>query len=246
MYPLTQQFLSLPEIARHWARDLPQRPPVQEIFQTFLNALWRGELREFGSVDHPVRERLLRTLAVSSPHPGILIYDNPEGLPPIACPLPDGGLAVDMRKRIYLPLDPAMWTLEVISNAFAVLVESKMEDYSEAFSLVLHSVEVSKGDFAAFCDALGYERPAFWFGAGIEKKSKSFGGRPSVMRQIEAEMRRRAAERQLAPKLREEAEALNKWAEFHIDKTEQIPTARAIENALRDIYWDLRRQAIKP
>src|SRR5262249_47724076 len=141
-----------------------------------------------------------------------------------------------MRKRIYLPHDPTKWTPEVISKAVAVLAECQIGDYGESFALSLLNVSVSKEDFAAFCDVNSYERPAFWFSTRTEKRSKGFGGGPTIMRRIEAEMLRRANLGQLAPKLREEAEALHKWADLHIDKTQQIPTPRAIENALRDAY----------
>jgi hypothetical protein len=164
MFPLTQKFLDLHEIAKHWARDLPQRPSVGEAFQMLLNAFWKGDLWELESGARTEHERFLRILADSQPHPGILVYNNPENLPRVSRPMPDGGVVVDIRNRIYLPRDHAMWTPEVISNALAVLTECKMEDYSEAFALAINGAAVSKEDFAAFCDARGYPRPAFWFG----------------------------------------------------------------------------------
>lgn len=61
------------------------------------------------------------------------------------------------------------------------------------------------------------------------------------MRPIEAEMRRRALVGSLEPKLSKEAQALHAWAKRHIDPSKQIPTPRAIENALRGVYREKRR-----
>jgi hypothetical protein len=44
----------------------------------------------------------------------------------------------------------------------------------------------------------------------------------------------------LAPKLREEATALQNWAETNIDAEKQLPRVASIENALRELYNELR------
>jgi len=71
MYPLAEESLTLLEIARHWGRDLPQRPPQEEVLQTLLSAMWTGELT-LGPSDRSTHQRLLRILAHMA-HPGILI-----------------------------------------------------------------------------------------------------------------------------------------------------------------------------
>jgi len=48
MYPLADQFLSIHEIARHWSRDLPQRPLWEEDFNTLLTAVWNGACQRPG------------------------------------------------------------------------------------------------------------------------------------------------------------------------------------------------------
>ena len=44
MYPLSEKALPLGEIATHWARDLPQRPPWSEVLERLVASMWRGEL----------------------------------------------------------------------------------------------------------------------------------------------------------------------------------------------------------
>jgi hypothetical protein len=247
MYPLAEESLTLFEIARHWGRDLPQRPPREEVLQTLLDAMWKGELQAtLGPGDRSTHERLLRILADES-HPGMLIYDDPMSLPPNSSPTPDGGEVVDIRERIYLPRDTAAWTPEVISNACAALARCELDDYDDSIRTILASLEVTKDDFGMFCDARGYERPAFWFGRGNapDSKSASFPGRPSIMRAIETEMRRRANAGLLAPQLRDEAQALQDWAKYtHADQ--QVPGVGAIENALRSVYRQLRGAPGRP
>jgi len=156
---------------------------------------------------------------------------------------------VDIRERIYLPRDTAAWTPEVISDACAALAKCELEHYSNFIKTILGGLTVTQMDFGMFCDARSYEHPAFWFGRGKApaSKSASFPGRPSIMRAIETEMRRRANAGQLAPQLRDEARALQNWAKYtHTDQ--QVPGVGAIENALRSLYRRLggaRRPPIK-
>src|SRR5262249_31881769 len=248
MYPLAEESLTLLEIARHWARDLPQRPPWKEILHTLLDAMWKGELQAtLGPGDRSTHERLIRILATVESHPGILIYDDPINLPPIARPTPDGGAMVDIRNRIYLPRDAATWTPEVISDACAALAKCELDDYGDSIKPTLAGLNVTKENFGIFCDARGYERPAFWFGRGKAPtpKSASFPGRPSIMRAVETEMRRRANGGRFAPQLRDEARALQDWAE-HTHAEQQVPGVGAIENALRSVYRQLRGHAGRP
>ena len=240
MYPLAEESLTLLEIARHWGRDLPQRPPQEELLQTLLSAMWTSELT-LGPSDRSIHVRLLRILVDVESHPGMLIYDDPMSLPPNSSPTPDGGEVVDIRERIYLPRDIAAWTPEVISDACGALARCEFNDYGDSIRSIFASLEVTKEDFRMFCDARGYERPAFWFGRGKApgSKSASFPGRPSIMRAIETEMRRRANAGQLAPQLRDEAQALQDCAK-HTHADQQVPGVRAIENALRSVYRQLR------
>jgi hypothetical protein len=63
-------------------------------------------------------------------------------------------------------------------------------------------------------------------------------GRPSIMPEIEAEMRRRAAEEQLLGSLRAESEALAEWTRAnHPDRPP--PKARSIARQLASVYREL-------
>lgn len=64
-------------------------------------------------------------------------------------------------------------------------------------------------------------------------------GRPSVMKAIAEEMRRRAAAGEIARSLRHEAEALSEWAEKQFPH-ERIPKPKSIERSLSRIYRDLK------
>src|SRR5262249_24127962 len=137
MYPLTMEFLTLLEIATHWSRDLPQRPPRDELLQTLLDAMWKGQLQAtLGPSDRSTHERLLRILADES-HPGILIYDDRHELTASCPPTPNGGAVVDIRERIYLPRDTAAWTPEVISDACAALAKCELDHYSDFIKTIL-------------------------------------------------------------------------------------------------------------
>ena len=246
MYPLPQRRLSFNEIAKHWPRDLPQRPPWNEILKTLVDATWREELSVCDSRGNSiVRQQLLSKLKAAAPHPRILIFDSGDILPPLSIETFDGGCIVDIRKRVHLPNDATRWTPDIVSDACALLGTCGVGDYCDDFLLGITLLQIVKEEFGAFCDASGYERPAFWFGSptGMGNKARSFGGRPSVMRGIEAEMRRRANTESLAPTLREESKALRSWAETEIDAKKQIPQFAAIENALRDLYRELRQKA---
>jgi hypothetical protein len=65
-------------------------------------------------------------------------------------------------------------------------------------------------------------------------------GRPSIMRKIEAEMRRRAASGQIEESLRREAEVLATWAKRAFPD-EHIPAPRSIERRLGHVYRELNR-----
>jgi hypothetical protein len=250
MYPLIETSLTLLDLARHWRRSFPERPPADELTDRLLQAVWSGELLVCGEDGSVIpRERLLhmarQTGASGMPHPGILICDNPSDLPPEARNLPDGGAEVSLAHRLRLPTDPSRWTPEIVADAYALLASCRMRDFSPLIHPRFVSLRITRDAFGALCIGRGYELPGFWFPRGTADagQPKSYGGRPSVMRQIEAEMRRRAASGNLAPKLRHEAIALRDWATETIGPSQQIPTPRAIENALRETYNQLNAAA---
>jgi hypothetical protein len=64
-------------------------------------------------------------------------------------------------------------------------------------------------------------------------------GRPSIKGTLAAEMRRRAAAGELRPGIAEECRALEEWALANVHGV-TIPQPDSIEDALRDLYWELR------
>lgn len=71
------------------------------------------------------------------------------------------------------------------------------------------------------------------------RPARSRPGRPSMMPEIEAEMRRRAKSGQMAPSLRQEAKELAAWAEQEFQGGTG-PKARSIEKQLGSIYRELK------
>jgi len=68
-----------------------------------------------------------------------------------------------------------------------------------------------------------------------ERPVRSRPGRPSIMSEIEAEMRRRAEDDRLAPSMRQEAEVLASRARQNLHES-TVPKAKSIERALGPAY----------
>ena len=216
-----------------------------EIFQELLSAFWRGELALVGGNERQIiyPETFLKYIALKRDHPGFTLVDSPEMIPPKLTERLDGGVMIDLQTYIVLPSDHALWTSEIISAACDQLANLSLEHYHDLIQPAVFALRCTKQSLAGYCEGMGYDRPRFWFGETTRTRTrvKSFGGRPSVMRPIETEMRRRARAQLLAATLREEAKELRCWAEDKIDPQQQIPQVGAIENALRELYWELRR-----
>ena len=245
MYPLPNTALPLRDLAKHWRRHVEGRPPLEEILDTLVQAFWQRTLvlcRADG--ERVEREPLLQMLKAAAPHPRVLIYEDPGHPPSVKRELPDDGVTIDLRHQICLPPKASDWSDQLISEACSRLGACCWKDYSAAAQAGFIALQVSRDAFEALCLERGYERPPFWFGRESKgKASKSFGGRPSVMRQIKAEMSRRARDGSLEPTLTQEAQALLVWATNNIPTTEQIPTIRTIANGVRSEYWKLRHSS---
>jgi hypothetical protein len=90
----------------------------------------------------------------------------------------------------------------------------------------------------AFCEKQRWPLPQFWFQR--RQPARSFPGRPSIMGAIVQELRRRVEDRQLEDTLAMESRVLEAWAREHHPGL-QTPTAKAIENGIRNEYRVLRR-----
>jgi hypothetical protein len=242
MLPLRDRVLRLTQIADHWARELTQIRSQADIHAELLGAFWLGSLPAVVTEGGKPYDRanLLRVINLGrGEHPGFVLVENATSVPPAVQDQPGGGALVDLTTYIVLPSDEASWTKAIIAAACQQFARVPFEEFSPLVRPALYALSATKDTLGDFCDQRGYDRPRFWFSAG-DKRPRSFAGRPSVMRQIKAEMQRRAKAGQLAPKLREEATALHCWAEENISDGMQIPQVRAIENALRVEYGALR------
>jgi hypothetical protein len=76
-------------------------------------------------------------------------------------------------------------------------------------------------------------------GSNTAGKGSGFVGRPTSKHIVEAELRRRAQEGRLCETLAEETRELSDWLrKMHPD--ERPATAKAIENGLRHLFWELK------
>ena len=241
MIPLADNVLRLSEIAKYWARELGGIRTDSEIHAELLGAFWRGILPAITSAGGGRMDpkRMLHAINLSREHPGFVLVERAGSIPPSKEEQPDGGVVIDLTRYIVLPADPTMWSDEIITAACEQLAEVPFEGFNPLVLPGLYALSATKEATGDFCDQRGYARPRFWFGT-TPARPKSFGGRPSVMRQLEAEMRRRQEAGKLALTLHEEATALRKWAETNISGDVQIPQVRSIENALRSEYRRLR------
>jgi hypothetical protein len=156
----------------------------------------------------------------------------------------DGSVTVDIQTYILLPSDQSRWTDDIVATACDALAKLSWEDYHDLVKPGVNALRSTRQNLCRYCESAGYAIPRFWFGSppGKRDEFRSFGGRPSVMRQIEKEMRRRAVTGILAPTLRKEAKELRLWAEANIDAEKQIPRVAGIENALRQLYKELKAE----
>jgi hypothetical protein len=148
-------------------------------------------------------------------------------------------MIIDTTTYVVLPSDDSNWTDDIVETAYRELATMSFEDFHDLLKPGLRALSTTRDELGRYCAMKGYDLPRFWFRA-TKERPVSFGGRPSVMRQIRAEMARRAARHVLAPKLRDEVKALLIWADANIGKDRQLPKPPATENALRDDYNRLR------
>ena len=152
-------------MAKHWARDVPQRPPVQEVFAQLVASVWRGELDVVGSPGRPeVRRHLLEALVRLCDHPGVAIFPDAASVPDPITPQADGGALVDTRTFVFLPRDLASWDAKVAEAACAALALVDPETYSLEFRTVLRMRTISRVEFERYCLTKGFPLPPFWFG----------------------------------------------------------------------------------
>jgi hypothetical protein len=246
MLPIHENVLPLISIAEYWSVEVGGLPTSAETFQKLLAAFWRSRLVLVGGNGRKLinQATLLKLVARKRDHPGFELVENSEMVPSKIIES-EGLVMIDTKVYIILPSDHTRWTSDIISTACSQFANLSFEDYCESFQPGILALRCTKQSLADYCDGMSYDRPRFWFGdaASTQKNAKSFGGRPSVMRSIENQMRSRAQAKSLAPTLREEATALRAWADENINDNQQLPQVRSIENALRNEYKRLKQSS---
>ena len=240
MLPLSNDFLPLEQIAEFWSREHNGVRTSLEIYDELLSAFWKNDLIVYNrDGKSPVgRPAVLRVIRVSLEHRGFVLIESSDQIPVRATKHPDGSVSVDMTKYIVLPSDADLWTSDILETAYEILATRSLADFADLVRPGLLALSTSRQALASYCDRVPYAKPRFWYPRSDEMKS--FGGRPSIMRRIIAEMKRRAEEGLMAPKLREEARALRNWAEINSDSKVQLPQVGALENAIREPYNKLK------
>ena len=245
MLPIQENVLQLSWIAEYWSREIGGLRTSAEIHHELLAGFWRGKLGLVAGDERKTLDRVtfLKCVALKRDHPGFVLIDSPEEIPPKVTTHADGSVTVDIQTYITLPSDQSRWTDDIVATACDELAKLSWEDYHDLVKPGVNALRSTRQNLASYCKTAGYSSPRFWFGSSTGKRNefRSFGGRPSVMRELKAEMGRRANTRILAPTLREEAKELRLWADANIDAEKQIPQVGAIENALRQCYKPLRQ-----
>ena len=246
IYPLRAENLSLGETARHWANDPTQSTTETDALGFLLEGFWQGEIRPRAPTSGSVFDRKAAAAALvsSAPHPGIVIVESAAALPRQVEQTEDGGFVVDFSIAIVLPHDSSEWSDAVLGEAWCSLSQCGVDSYSEDFIVGMSVQQVNRDEFALLCDARGIQRPVFWFGPG-QLPERRVPGRPSAMRRLEEEMRQRADNAELLPKLAQEAWFLSIWAQNNLPPQLRAPKPKSIENALRAVYKELRGRATK-
>lgn len=137
MYPLVTPSLTLSDLAKHWTRHFPERPPQQEVFDYLLQAVWSNELlpqrKDGSSVSVAELLRMVQQAGSTSGHPRIFVYDDPARPPAELETLPDGNVKIYVGKSVYLPTDESRWTPDVVSEACAILASCGLADVQRQF-----------------------------------------------------------------------------------------------------------------
>jgi hypothetical protein len=241
MFPSDSKTATLSNVARLWAHERQQ--PEADVRTVLLQAIWSRDLRLWNPNGDLSLRQLVTLLYRTQPHGGIAIVSDSSDIPPAQEPTDDGGMIVRLSRFVVLAGDPASWDDAVVAAATAVLREAEEGDFSENFLAAVLPLDLDRDEIADWCAAKSHPRPRFWFGDS-EEKQIGYGGRPSFMAEIKLELRRRAEAGVMDPMLREESESLALWAEDHAPGT--APQAKSIENAIRDLYKQLKaRQAKK-
>src|SRR5215467_6693935 len=109
MLPIRDQALAISKIAEYVSRETGQVRTRDEVLDELLQAFWRGDLRS-GAATRDHRRNMLRLISKHRQHPGLVVVDRPDLIPPQFERDPDGSVILDPHSYIVLPTDPGLWT----------------------------------------------------------------------------------------------------------------------------------------
>jgi hypothetical protein len=166
MIPIADRVLSLAWIAQYSSRELHQLRTSDEIFDELISAFWQGRLDVTGPSGSNKVDRLaiLKIVNRQRQHPGFTLVESTEEQTPVAEPMPNGSIRVDLTYYVFLPSDEAAWTEEVIEAAFARLATRSFDDFDALIRPGLNALSSTREMLRTYCAAMGYDLPHFWFG----------------------------------------------------------------------------------
>jgi hypothetical protein len=103
-------------------------------------------------------------------HPGFVLLDCAEMIPPKLVTHSDGSATVDLQCYIILPSNCNDWTDEIIRAAYDEFAKLSRDDFHDLTKPVVHGLYITKEALAAYCDEIGCNPPGFWFSAERGKK----------------------------------------------------------------------------
>jgi hypothetical protein len=166
---VTDDVLTLAEIAKFWSRAPGSVHTADEIFCRLVQAVWRGDLtvelsarREPRNGDY--RYSLLRAVAGVRSHPGLLFVRPGEPVGPVEEMLADGTTLLDLTKRIAWVADGEEPDDTEAEAAFRTLASADIDDYDVAVvGPILLSLSVERDALQRYCKITGEALPTFWF-----------------------------------------------------------------------------------
>jgi len=171
MLPLPDKALRLNVLAEYWSRELQGQRTAAEIHRELLSAFWRDELEVSRSNGDPVDRRgLLESVGHQSQHPGFVVVDSADMIPPGIVDLPNGGVIVDLTKYVVIPSDRSRWTEAIIKDAYSAFATLSLEDFHDLLKPILWALYMTKENLAVYCENLAYAPPRFWFGTQRQPK----------------------------------------------------------------------------
>jgi len=173
MLPLREDSLTLEEVARHWSHELGGPLTQQVVHAKLFAAFWNEELTVF--VDHEENvlapRALLATIRRVDDHPGFVLVETAEEVPPSEVERPNGGVEFVTTHYVVLPRDPATWTEETVKAACDDLSGFAPDRFAPIFAPGLAAMGVTKAAFADYCNRNRFKLPKFWF-AGNQRSAE--------------------------------------------------------------------------